>query len=231
MSASPSSMRLLAVGGHTRSIGKTSLVVDLIRAFPEAQWTAVKITQFGHGICSQNGKMCGCGDDEHTVAIDAEGDPASGTDTSRFLAAGAARSFWLRTKQGRLAEGMPLLRSSLSLPANQNPKDVQNVIIESNSLLEFVRPELYLVVLDPREADFKQTALRFLDRADAFVMRAAYGAEGEDQANAYTSGFWPGVSPSLLNDAPKFVHLLGEPLPSTFLGFIKEKFFAAPNRW
>ena len=48
--------RLLVVGGHTRNIGKTALVVDLIRAFPEAAWTAVKITQYGHGVCSISGE-------------------------------------------------------------------------------------------------------------------------------------------------------------------------------
>ena len=32
--------RILVVGGHTRNIGKTQLVVEIIRAFPQARWTA-----------------------------------------------------------------------------------------------------------------------------------------------------------------------------------------------
>ena len=45
---------LVAVGGHTRDIGKTSVVSGLICALPQFPWTAVKITQYGHGVCSEN---------------------------------------------------------------------------------------------------------------------------------------------------------------------------------
>src|SRR5215469_11686409 len=102
--------RVVVVGGHTRSIGKTQLVCDIIAAFPKADWIAGKITQYGHGVCAQNGEDCDCAPTEHVCALDWEQRFDTGTDSSRFLAAGAKRSFWLRTKQGYLAEGMPLLR-------------------------------------------------------------------------------------------------------------------------
>jgi hypothetical protein len=51
---------LVAVGGHSRNIGKTSVVASLIRALPQWNWTAMKITQFGHGVCSVSGKGCDC---------------------------------------------------------------------------------------------------------------------------------------------------------------------------
>ena len=98
--------RYLVVGGHTRSIGKTALVVDLIRAFPGAEWTAVKITQYGHGVCSEHGEPCDCASATHPAILDEERDRSGRTDTSRFLVAGARRSFWLRTRQGDLAQGM-----------------------------------------------------------------------------------------------------------------------------
>ena len=43
---------IVVVGGHTRNIGKTSLAAGIVAAFPEMHWTAFKITQFGHGVCS-----------------------------------------------------------------------------------------------------------------------------------------------------------------------------------
>ena len=43
-------MTLIVVGGHSRSVGKTSVVAGLIAALPEFGWTAVKITQYGDGI-------------------------------------------------------------------------------------------------------------------------------------------------------------------------------------
>src|SRR5215475_5512930 len=47
--------RVILVGGHTRSIGKTQLVCDIVRAFPQTSWIAGKITQYGHGVCARNG--------------------------------------------------------------------------------------------------------------------------------------------------------------------------------
>jgi hypothetical protein len=45
-----------------------------------------------------------------------------------------------------------------------------NTIIESNSILEFFNPDLYLVVLDYSTADFKTSSKKFLDRADACIL-------------------------------------------------------------
>src|SRR5271169_5756241 len=105
--------RLIVVGGHTRSIGKTQLVCDVIRAFPGTAWIAGKVTQYGHGVCAQNGENCDCAPTDHVCALDWETRADTGTDSARFLAAGAKRSFWLRTKQGYLAAGLPLLRQAL----------------------------------------------------------------------------------------------------------------------
>ena len=38
--------------------------------------------------------------------------------------------------------------------------------MESNSIMKFLRPDLYLTVLDPETEDFKESAREFLDRAD-----------------------------------------------------------------
>ena len=158
-------MAVVVVGGHSRSVGKTSVVAGLIAALGERRWTAVKITQYGHGVCSVNGENCGCAVDEHTWAITEETDRDGGSDTSRFLAAGAARALWVRTKQGRLAEAMPDLRRELAGAAD--------VILESNSVLRFLRPDVYLSVLDPATRDFKASASEFLDLASAVLLHQA----------------------------------------------------------
>jgi len=48
-----------------------------------------------------------------------------------------------------------------------------NVILESNSILKFIRPDLYLTVLDPATADFKKSAQEFMDQADAVILHAS----------------------------------------------------------
>ena len=155
-------MAIIVIGGHSRSVGKTSVAAGLIAALPEFGWTAVKITQYGHGVCSANGAPCDCTTADHSWAISEERDRSGGSDTSRFLAAGAVRVLWVRTEQGRLAEAMPALRKRL--------EGARHVIIESNSVLKFLRPDLYLTVLDPATADFKNSAREFLDRASAVIM-------------------------------------------------------------
>ncbi len=155
-------MSLIVVGGHSRSIGKTSVVAGLIAALPEFHWTAVKITQFGHGICSADGEPCDCASDDHSWAVTEERDLSGNSDSSRFLIAGAMRSLWVRTRQGRLAEAMPRLRKELAT--------AENAILESNSVMRFLRPDLYLTVLDLATPDFKASAQEFLDRADAVIL-------------------------------------------------------------
>jgi len=221
--------RLIVVGGHTRSIGKTQLVCDVIAALPEARWLAGKITQYGHGVCARNGENCDCAPAEHAVALDWEsaGVPLtkSGSDSARFLDAGAERAFWLRTKQGFLAEGLPLLRDALASATPGKAGDGQglNVIVESNSLLQFVRPALYVTVLDLSREDFKDSARQMLDRADVFVLRA--GLEENDPARPP----WLGLPAQLLREKPSLLQREGQPLPGPLFELVKRILESPPT--
>ena len=200
-------MATVVVGGHSRSVGKTSVVAGLIAALREYDWTAVKITQFGHGVCSVNGESCECAMDEHMWSVWEEKDTASGKDTARYLASGAKRSLWVRTKQGRLAEAMPDLRRELAGTSNPG-----NVIIESNSVLRFLRPDLYLTVLDPNTADFKDSAREYLDRADAVILHA-----GNDSAQ------WERVSLKPVEGVPVFEIKPPEYVTSEVVAFVRQR--------
>lgn len=196
------------VGGHTRSIGKTQLVCDVIRAFPRTEWIAGKVTQYGHGVCAQNGENCDCAPMEHVCALDWETRADTGTDSARFLAAGAKRSFWLRTKQGYLAEGLPLLREALNEIARETGGATERaLIVESNSLMQFVRPSLYFAVIDPVKDDFKESAQLALDRANALVMRGEVGG-GEPPAP-----LWMRLPARLMKEKPSVLQREGEDLP------------------
>ena len=71
----------------------------------------------------------------------------------------------------------------------------QNAIIESNSILRFMKPDLYLTVLDPQTADFKASAQTFLDRADAVLLHSV-----ENSKNPA----WEHVSLKPVIDRPMF---------------------------
>ena len=220
MTAIDKRWRVIVIGGHTRSIGKTQLVCDVVAAFPEANWIAGKITQYGHGFCVKKGKHCDCAPDEHICAISWENGASPRSDSGRFLVAGAKRSFWLRTKQGYLAEGIPLLRSALQECETQGGDGPANLILESNTLLDFVTPSLYLMVLDPAKADFKNSARLLLDRASALVWRESFEA-----ANGVVAG-WPATAASHLAQKPSVLQREGEPLPQalheTIQGTLRE---------
>jgi hypothetical protein len=238
--------RIIVVGGHTRSIGKTQLVCDIISALPEANWIAGKITQYGHGVCTQNGHDCDCAPDEHICAIDWEHDAHTGTDSSRFLAAGALGSFWLRTKQGFLAEGMPLLRSALDEVARKQQPRVDsvgsrhavpssppapiNVILESNTLLQFLKPDLFLMVLHPAKSDFKDSAKLQLNHATAFVLREPIPSNPTATTNGDdTTPSWQNIPLQLLRTKPNFLHIENSPLPLPLLELVRNLVCTQPK--
>lgn len=155
-------MKLVMIGGHSRNVGKTSVVAGIIGGLRELNWTAAKITQFGHGVCSVNGEACGCAVSEHQFSITEERHRDTGTDTARFLAAGARRSIWVRTKQGELVTALPALTAKIQAD--------EFVIVESNSLRRFITPALYIQVFDSANQDFKLSAQQFFDLSDAYIL-------------------------------------------------------------
>ena len=195
-------MAVIVIGGHSRNVGKTSVVAGIIAALPHYRWTALKITQYGHGICSKDGETCHCATDDHNWAVSEEKDLTGTTDTSRFLQAGAAQVYWVRTQQGKLAEAMPTIRRKLAA--------APNTIIESNSVIKFVRPDLYLTVLDPANADFKASAQEFIDRADAIILHHTHGQAA-----------WQGVSLKPVTSRPVFNIQPPHYMTPEILGFVQ----------
>ena len=181
-------MKLVVIGGHSRSVGKTSVAAGLIAATRERDWTALKLTQYGHGICSSSGEPCGCAveDPECPYAISREVDPAGSTDTARLLRAGAREAYWVRAPMGRLGLVLPDLERLLA--------GREHVLLESNSILEFWQPDLYVPVLRYDVEDFKDSSRRFLCRADAFVVVSS----AQDRPR------WKDISPRVLGEKPVF---------------------------
>jgi hypothetical protein len=206
-------MAIVVVGGHSRDVGKTSMVAGLIAGLRDYQWTAAKITQFGHGVCSVSAEPCECAlnESEHSWSIDDELDRSGGSDTSRFLVAGAVRSIWVRTKIGMLAEAMPAFRKEIA--------GAQNLIIESNSVMKFLRPDLYLTVLDFSTPDFKSSALEFLDRADAVFLHSTPGARPQ----------WDKVSLKLIERKPVLRFQPPHYVTTEMLDFVRAKLTTASS--
>jgi hypothetical protein len=106
---------------------------------------------------------------------------------------------------GMLGEAMPRIRRELEL--------AENAILESNSVMRFLRPDLYLTVLDTATADFKDSARLFLDRADAVLVHAAEAWEPQ----------WVGVSGRLIEGKPQFAVTPPEYVSAELVQFVQER--------
>jgi hypothetical protein len=178
---------VVVVGGHSRNIGKTSVTAGLIGRLRHFEWTAVKITQYGNSICDHHTGACGCEPESGEKFELSEEYETNDTDSGRFLAAGAARSFWLRAPAGELPAAAEMVRKVLA--------QSENAIVESNSILEVVKPDIFLMLLDFACRDFKPSSLRFMDRADAFVVID----------RGMNLPLWQDVSQDLWDDKPHFL--------------------------
>ena len=144
-------MTTIVVGGHARKVGKTSVAAGLIAAFSRYAWTAIKISSHKQAGDSTFG----------TYDIHEESDRTGTSDTSRFLIAGASRSLWVRVGEDGLESAMPrLLQTMQSSPF---------VMIESNRILRYIQPDIYIMVLRYDVADFKESARETLRQAHAIV--------------------------------------------------------------
>lgn len=203
-------MAIVVIGGQASGVGKTGVVCGLIAAMPERRWTAIKITQ-----CSHRGskKPCDCGLDGGVFAVREERDCTGRTDSSRYLAAGAARSLWVRTLPGHLGKVAPRIEEEIAHGGN--------TVIESNSVLEFLRPDVYALVVSPRIADFKATARRYLDRADAILEVDPLAGHEVDASG------WPVELQERLSSVPQFSVDARRFVSPGFIAFVRTRLNAA----
>src|ERR1035437_1296181 len=78
----------------------------------------------------------------------------------------------------------------------------ENLIVESNSVVDLVAPDVFLMLLDFACEDFKASSLRLMDRADGFVVidRGINAPLWEEVA----WGMWDG-KPRFLVKPPRYV--------------------------
>lgn len=145
-------MTTIVIGGHSRKVGKTSLTAALIKALDSYSWTAAKISSHWHEDPPE-GTSC---------VIHEEQTAGDTSDSARFLAAGAARSYWIRVREEQIERSFTALRPILQASPF--------VIIEGNCILRLIQPDLFIMVLKADVKDFKESARGILRRANAVVL-------------------------------------------------------------
>jgi hypothetical protein len=150
-------MALILVGGQTKNIGKTTLICNIIAAFRQFRWTAVKITAHLHQPEGCELLSQGLG-----WSVWEQRQIEGRTDTGRFLNAGAERALLVRAEHDYLDEPCTMLEQQFS---------ARNWIVESSSAAKSVKADLSLLIVDPARAELKDSALEQLARTDVLVVR------------------------------------------------------------
>jgi molybdopterin-guanine dinucleotide biosynthesis protein len=192
-------MAVIVVAGQTKHVGKTTLICNIIAAFPALKWTAVKISSHQHatGKCVVLKERAGW-------RILLQNPTADHSDTARFLKSGADRALLLHTDNDSLKEACSWLAREIS-PATL-------VIVESASAAEFLRHDLLVLVLDAEQTDFKTSAQELLARADVFVLRGPGSGSKGIAAASETPVFR--AFPDRLD--PALLHMLATKLTSQY---------------
>ena len=170
-------MRLIVVAGHSRGVGKTTTIEEILRAQREGRWAAVKVSAHRH---------CDPGDTKPLIERDYCAD--ADTQTGRYLIAGAERAYLCRTPSSQLAATARFI--------GELHDSGFNVIVESNRLVDFLEPDVVLFAVAPRIADWKASSGVALPRTSAFVIRDPDAARALEAVHALEArgrlGFAPG---------------------------------------
>lgn len=137
-------MPTIVVGGAARNIGKTSLICALIAALPECRWTAVKITSHDYA---------------KPKPIWEETEAGQGSDTARYLTAGAYRALLVTACDGEIP--LAELRAALA--------DAPWLIFETNQIQSLHQPDIVLALVGSKETERKPSFAAVVQHADAFV--------------------------------------------------------------
>lgn len=165
-------MRLITISGARKNIGKTTMAVHLIKALTPCYAMKCSVHEkHGHGVTS---------------------DPSlinnPGTDTGRFVAAGAKGTWWLKSDGRTHCDELEKLVQSFG------SNDL--VIAEGNSIIKCLKPDFAIFIAGQSIYDLKPSAVAAMNAADLIVfhngadlnMEVGAAARFNDAATIMTIG-------------------------------------------
>ena len=159
---------VIGIGGYTSNVGKTSLLCELLRAFPG--WEAIKTTRGHYRSCGKDPHAC-CVSHllaaEPVVRSGREATYAFGKDTGRYWDAGAANVHWLIATDDQVEPGIHEALSRVK---------ADGVFVEGNSFAQFVDVDLFVMVRRADDAKIKKSAKQALTRADEVFVSGDEGS-------------------------------------------------------
>lgn len=171
---------IVGVGGFTSNVGKTTLMCELLRAFPG--WEAIKTTRGHYRSCGKDPEACCVSHllgDEPLIRSGRSDTYEVGKDTGRYWDAGAANVHWLIATEQQIEKGI-----------NQALDRVRSrgVFIEGNSFTDFVDPDFFVMMKRSGKEPIKKSAKRALKKTSAFFI---YESAAYDESENYSDSELP----------------------------------------
>lgn len=167
----------IGIGSSSSGAGKTTVAEALLKHFtnppspPFAKrgmgglWGAIKYTK--------TAIYTSLIDDKEILAQENK-------DTHRFMDAGAEDVLWIQSPPEGLKEVLPLAISRLS--------HLKGIIIEGNSAIEFLKPDIVIFIIGKDEENFKESAMRVLEIADVILFQEGRGVRLPEKATKIKIG-------------------------------------------
>jgi hypothetical protein len=153
---------IIAVGGLTSEVGKTTLLCQLLKAFPG--WEAIKTTRGHYRSCGKDANTCCVShllEEKPVVRSGRDLTYAPGKDTGCYWDSGAANVHWVIATDEQIPDGV---KEAI------NRVQAKGVFIEGNSFTEFVAPDFFVMVARSDNMKIKTTARKALPRVSAFYI-------------------------------------------------------------
>ena len=154
--------RVIAVGGFASNVGKTTLMCQLLRAFPG--WEAIKTTRGHYRSCGKDPQACCVSHllSDKPVLRSGRGETyAPGKDTGRYWDAGAANVHWLIAAEEQIKPGIKEVLKRVRS---------EGVFIEGNTFTEYVDVDALIMAVREEDHQIKRSARRALFKASALYV-------------------------------------------------------------
>ena len=179
---------VIGVGGFTSDVGKTTLVCELLKAFPG--WEAIKTTRGHYRSCGKDPAACCVShllSSEPLVRSGRDQTYEQGKDTGRYWDAGASNVHWLIATDNQVEQGIKEALARVKSPG---------VFVEGNSFSQFVDTHHFVMVRLTSDRKIKSSARRSFKKATAIYV--ADGAEETFETDSIATDEIPRFTPSSL---------------------------------
>jgi molybdopterin-guanine dinucleotide biosynthesis protein len=150
---------IIGIGGVASNVGKTTLLCELLRAFPG--WEAIKTTRGHYRSCGKDPKACCVSHllgEEPLVRSGRQETYEHDKDTGRYWDAGAANVHWVIATDAQLGKGV---REAVERVKSEG------VFVEGNSFAEFVQPDCMMMVKGGADTRIKKSARNVISKGTA----------------------------------------------------------------